>query len=75
MFSLLACYAAQNIDPIFGLEDETDMLPRNVCNYESTLRNMPEERGSDSHRGGSFKSLSTKVGGTIWCEVGIGRVR
>jgi hypothetical protein len=26
------------------LQDVTDTLPRNVGNYESTLRNIPEER-------------------------------
>jgi len=30
--------------------------PVNVGNYQSTLRNIPEERRSHLHRGGSLKS-------------------
>jgi len=32
------------------LEDVTDRLSRNVCNYQSTLRNIPKERWSHLHR-------------------------
>jgi len=35
-----------------------DMLFRNVDNYQSTLRNISEERRSHLHRGGSLKSRS-----------------
>jgi hypothetical protein len=34
----------------------TARLSRNVGNYHSTLRNIPEERRSNLHRGGSLKS-------------------
>jgi hypothetical protein len=39
------------------LQDETDRLPETlVTYYQSTLRNMPEERRSHLHHGGSLKS-------------------
>jgi hypothetical protein len=44
------------------LEDGTDRLSRNVGNYESTLRNIPEERRSPLHRGGNLKSRVVQVG-------------
>ena len=38
-------------------EDGTDRSSRNVSkNYLSTLRNVPEERASHFHRGGSLRS-------------------
>jgi hypothetical protein len=40
----------------FSLEDGTNTLSRNVDNYQSTLRSIPEERRSHLHRGGSLKS-------------------
>jgi len=40
----------------FTLEEGNDTLFRNVGNYQSTLRNIPEERRSHSHRGGSLQS-------------------
>jgi hypothetical protein len=56
------------IDPIFEgqsvlrllesltLKDGIDSLSRNVGNYQSTLRNIPEERRSHLHSGGSLKA-------------------
>jgi hypothetical protein len=41
------------------LEDWTNMLLRNIGNYQSTLRNIPEERRSHLHRGGNLKSCKT----------------
>jgi len=41
------------------LECVTDRLSRNVGNYESTLRNIAEERISHLHRGGNLKSRIT----------------
>jgi hypothetical protein len=37
------------------LEDGTDRLSRNVANYRSTLRNIPEERRFHLQRSGSLK--------------------
>jgi hypothetical protein len=37
-------------------EDGADRLSRNVGNYQSTLRNIPEERRFRVRRGGSLKS-------------------
>jgi len=37
-------------------QDGADKLPRDVCNYPSTLHNVPEERRSHFHTGGSQKS-------------------
>jgi len=36
-------------------KDVTDMLSRNMSKYQSMLRNVPEERRSHFHRGGSLK--------------------
>jgi len=60
--------SGQHVGPIFKgqavqedldcvtLEAGTDILSRNVGTYQSTLRNMPEDPGSHSGRGGSPKS-------------------
>jgi hypothetical protein len=42
-------FSGQPIKPIFRvqaslLEDGTDRFPQNICNYQSTLRNIPEEQ-------------------------------
>jgi len=34
-----------SIPPCVTLEDGADRLSRNVVNYQSTLRNIPKERG------------------------------
>ena len=47
---LLGCYT------VLTFEGWTDRLSRNVANYQSTLRNIPEERTSRLHRGGSLRS-------------------
>jgi hypothetical protein len=39
------------------LENGNDKLSRNVCNYQSTLRNTPEERRYHLYRGGKVISL------------------
>jgi hypothetical protein len=49
--------SGQSIDPIFqDLEDETDSLSQNVGDYQSTLRNIPEERRPHLRRGGGLIS-------------------
>jgi hypothetical protein len=55
----------QPIDPIFldclTLEDGINRLSRNVGNYQSTLRNIPDERWSHLHRAWSLKSRCRSV--------------
>jgi hypothetical protein len=46
---------AVQVENCLTLEDGTDRFFRNL-DYESTLRNIPEERRSDVHRGGSLRS-------------------
>jgi hypothetical protein len=58
--------SGQPIGPIFKgqsvqefcltLENESDRLPRNGGNYQSTLHNIPEELRSHLHHGQSLKS-------------------
>ena len=43
------------------LEDGTDRFFRNFVNYQYTLRNIPEERGTYPYRGGSLKLAGWKV--------------
>jgi hypothetical protein len=38
------------------IEDGADMLCRNVCSYQSVLRNVSEKRRSNLYRGGSLDS-------------------
>jgi len=57
--SLLADISGPPIGPVFKgkavLEDGTDRLSRNVGNYQSTLRNIQEERRYNLCSGGSLK--------------------
>jgi hypothetical protein len=47
---------------LLTLEDVTDTLSESsVNNYHTTPCNIPEERGSHQHRGGSLKSRSVQV--------------
>ena len=49
---VVADVSGQSIGP---LKMELIVCPRNVGNYKSTLRDIPEERISHLHRGGSLK--------------------
>jgi len=40
---------------LLTLEDDTDRLPQKVGKYQSTLRNIPEERRAHLHCDGSLK--------------------
>ena len=42
-------------------EDETERLPRNVSNYKSTLRNIPEERALTDTAVEARNHVSVKV--------------
>jgi len=64
-FAFLGSYASshswssnprRNSTWITWIVDGTDRLYRNVSNYQSTLRNIPAERWSPLHRGGSLTS-------------------
>jgi len=59
-FSTNVC--GQNIGTIF--KGPIGCLDTPVTNYRSTLRNNPEERRSQLHRGGSLKSQ------TPWAVIG-----
>jgi len=48
-------------------------LSRNVCDNQSTLSNMPEERRSHLHRGGSLKSRKMGVAWEKVCASQTGR--
>jgi hypothetical protein len=49
-------FKGQTVQEVWLLDYGTDRLCRNVGNYQSTLRNIPEERRSYLHRSGSLKS-------------------
>jgi hypothetical protein len=57
-WQLITGVSGQPIGRILTLEDGTDPLARNVRNYCSTLRNIPEGRRSHLHRGEAWKHVS-----------------
>jgi len=56
-WKLLTDVLGQPIGHIFKdqAKDRTERLSRNISNYQSILRNDPEERRSHFHCGGSLK--------------------
>ena len=53
---LVGDVSGQPVCPIFKYKAFPDTLSRNVGNYQTTLRNIPEDRISHSHRGERLKS-------------------
>ena len=51
---------AVSVEDCLTLEYLTERWSRNVSNYQSTPRNIPEERISNLHRGGILNSLSLR---------------
>jgi hypothetical protein len=52
----VADVSGYHVGPTLTLENGADRLSRNVVHYQSTLRNIPVERRSHVHGGGSPKS-------------------
>jgi hypothetical protein len=71
VLTVVTCYAVVNgsqsltfgnslLGPTWKVRS-TDCAETSVTNYQSTLRNIPEERRPHLHRGGSLKSRKGKV--------------